>query len=51
MQQQTAPPPAPKASSFAGLLAALAAPESKRVPAWNVTILKMTSPRSVMNGP
>jgi len=35
MQQQTAPPPAPKASSFAGLLAALAAPESKRVPAWN----------------
>jgi hypothetical protein len=35
MQQQTGFTPAPKASSFAGILASLAAPESKRVPAWN----------------
>jgi predicted DNA binding CopG/RHH family protein len=36
MQQQTGFTPAPMAaSSFAGILAALAAPESKRVPAWN----------------
>jgi predicted DNA binding CopG/RHH family protein len=35
MQQQTGLTPTPKASSFAGMLAALAAPESKRVPAWN----------------
>jgi predicted DNA binding CopG/RHH family protein len=34
--QQTASTPAPKtASSFAGMLAALTSPESKRVPAWN----------------
>jgi hypothetical protein len=35
MQQQTGLPPSPNASSFAGLLAALAEPKSKRVPAWN----------------
>jgi len=35
MQQQTEPTPITKASSFAGMLAALATPESKRVPAWN----------------
>ena len=35
MQQQTGLPTSPNASSFAGLLAALAEPKSKRVPAWN----------------
>lgn len=35
MQQQTGSAPAPKASSFAGLMAALADPASKRIPAWN----------------
>jgi hypothetical protein len=35
MQQQTGTAPASKASSFAGLMAALAEPASKRVPAWN----------------
>jgi len=35
MQQQTVFPPSPKDPSFAGLLAALAEPQSKRVPAWN----------------
>jgi len=35
MQQQTGSTPTPKASSFAGMLASLATPESKRVPAWN----------------
>jgi hypothetical protein len=34
MQQQTGSAPAPKASSFAGLMAALADPASKRIPAW-----------------
>lgn len=35
MEQQIAPLPSPKESSFAGLMAALAAPQSKRVPAWD----------------
>jgi hypothetical protein len=35
MQQQIASAPTPKAPSFAGMLAALTTPESKRVPAWN----------------
>jgi hypothetical protein len=35
MQQQTVFSPSPKDPSFAGLLAALAEPKSKRVPAWN----------------
>ncbi|MGA2652443.1 MAG: hypothetical protein ABSF28_18050 [Terracidiphilus sp.] len=35
MQQQTGYPPPPKAPSFAGLLAALTSPETKRVPAWD----------------
>jgi hypothetical protein len=35
MEQQTVYTPAPKASSFAGMLAAMTAPASKRVPAWN----------------
>jgi hypothetical protein len=35
MQQQTISAPTQRASSFAGLLAALSDPVSKRVPAWN----------------
>jgi hypothetical protein len=35
MEQQIAPLPSPKDSSFAGLMAALAAPQSKRVAPWD----------------
>jgi hypothetical protein len=40
MQEQTGSASTPKASSFAGLLAALSLPESKRVPAWDDDDLK-----------